>query len=97
MITALVGAAVIGIALGILGSGGSILTIPVLVFGLGIPEKTAIASSLIIVGAIAGLGAVMAARRGLVERRCLILFGIPGVIGAAGVVPSHRWRRTGCK
>lgn len=83
MITALVGAAVIGIALGILGSGGSILTIPVLVFGLGIPEKTAIASSLIIVGAIAGLGAMMAARRGLVERRCLVLFGIPGVVGAA--------------
>jgi uncharacterized protein len=83
MITTLIGAAIIGIALGVLGSGGSILTIPVLVFGLGVTEKTAIASSLIIVGAIAGFGALLAARRGLVVRRCLILFGLPGIAGAA--------------
>ena len=83
MITTLIGAAVIGIALGVLGSGGSILTIPVLVFALGVPEKTAIASSLIIVGGIAGFGAILAARRGLVVRRCLVLFGLPGIAGAA--------------
>ncbi len=83
MIATLIGAAIIGIALGVLGSGGSILTIPVLVFGLGIGEKTAIASSLVIVGGIAGTGALLAARRGLVVPRCLLLFGVPGVGGAA--------------
>lgn len=83
MIATLIGAAVIGIALGVLGSGGSILTIPVLVFGLGIAEKSAIASSLIIVGGIAGTGAALAARRGLVVPRCLLLFGLPGIAGAA--------------
>ncbi len=84
MIASLFGAAVIGIALGVLGSGGSILTIPVLVFGLGVSEATAIASSLVIVGAISAVGTAMAAQRGLVVARCLILFGLPGVVGAAG-------------
>ena len=84
MIGSLVGAAAIGIALGVLGSGGSILTIPVLVFGLGVAEATAIVSSLVIVGAISAVGTVLAARRGLVVRRCLVLFGLPGVAGAAG-------------
>lgn len=83
MIGALVGAAAIGTALGVLGSGGSILTLPVLVFGLGIAESSAIASSLVIVGAIAGTGSLMAARRGLVVPRCLLLFGVPGLAGAA--------------
>ena len=83
MITTLIGAVIIGLALGVLGSGGSILTIPVLVFGLGVAEKTAFASSLIIVGGIAGFGAVLAAHRGHVAPRCLLVFGLPGIGGAA--------------
>jgi len=84
MIGALVGAAAVGLALGLLGSGGSILTVPVLIYGLGMPEKMAIASSLAIVGAIALFGAVLQARSGHVVWRCIAAFGLPGFVGAAG-------------
>jgi len=77
------GAAIIGAALGILGSGGSVLTVPVLVYGLGLAEKSAIANSLAIVGSIALFGALLEARRGRVVLRCLLAFGLPGVAGAA--------------
>ena len=53
----LLGAAVIGLALGLLGSGGSVLTVPVLVFLFGQDPKTAITGSLLVVGTIALVGA----------------------------------------
>src|SRR4029079_2387695 len=55
---ALLGALAIGLTLGLLGSGGSILTVPVLVYLVGIPEKAAIAESLAIVCLIAGGGVI---------------------------------------
>lgn len=84
------GAAAIGLALGLFGSGGSILTVPVLAYGLGLPEKSAIASSLAIVGAIALVGALLQARHGQVVGRCIVAFGVPGIAGAAlgGVVAA---------
>ena len=81
--TVIAGAVAIGLALGLFGSGGSILTVPVLVYGLGLPEKTAIASSLAIVGAIAMVGALLQARHGRVVGRCILAFGVPGIAGAA--------------
>jgi len=51
MTLALLGALLIGLSLGLLGSGGSILTAPVLVYLLGEHPKQAIAESLLIVGA----------------------------------------------
>lgn len=77
------GAVIIGLSLGLFGSGGSILTVPVLVYGLGLPEKSAIASSLAIVGAIALVGTLMQARHGRVVGRCIVAFGVPGIAGAA--------------
>jgi len=50
------GAVAIGISLGLLGSGGSILTVPVLVYLIGQDEKVAIAGSLFVVGTIALAG-----------------------------------------
>jgi uncharacterized membrane protein YfcA len=47
------GAVAIGVSLGLLGSGGSILTVPVLVYLMGQDEKVAIAGSLFIVGSVA--------------------------------------------
>lgn len=58
MILAWIGAALIGLSLGLLGSGGSILTVPVLVYLVGEPDKLAIAESLAIVGGISLVGAV---------------------------------------
>jgi uncharacterized protein len=81
---AIAGAVLIGVSLGLLGSGGSILTVPVLVYLLGQPEKIAIASSLAIVGAIAAVGAAQWARSGLVAWRSVAWFGIPGILGTVG-------------
>lgn len=81
MIFALIGALAVGISLGLFGSGGSILTVPVLVYVLEHPDKVAIAESLAIVGSIALLGAIPYARAGLVECRTAILFGLPGMVG----------------
>ena len=50
--TMIIGALAIGLTLGLLGSGGSILTVPVLVYVLGHDDKAAIAESLAIVAAI---------------------------------------------
>ena len=49
------GAAAVGLSLGLLGSGGAILTVPILVYLVGHDEKSAIAESLAIVGAMTGL------------------------------------------
>ena len=77
-----IGAFAIGLSLGLLGSGGSILTVPVLIYLVKEPEKVAIAESLAIVGLIAAAGALPRAFRGLVEWRTVALFGVPGMVGA---------------
>lgn len=78
---AMLGALVIGLSLGLLGAGGSILTVPVLVYLLGQPEKVAIAGSLAIVGMIAAATAVPWLRAGLVHWRSVLWFGVPGTLG----------------
>lgn len=77
----MLGAIAIGLALGLLGSGGSILTVPVLVYLLGQPEKLAIAGSLAVVGIVASVGALSWALRGGVDGRSVLLFGVPGMVG----------------
>ncbi|MCH8477907.1 MAG: sulfite exporter TauE/SafE family protein [Wenzhouxiangella sp.] len=79
-----IGAVLIGIALGLFGSGGSIVTVPVLVYLVGQPEKVAIAGSLAIVGAVAGLGALSYLRRGMIDWRSVLWFGVPGILGTVG-------------
>lgn len=75
------GAMAIGVSLGLLGSGGSILTVPVLVYLIGQDEKIAIAGSLAIVGSIALVGSLPYLRKKLVDWRTVLLFGIPGMAG----------------
>lgn len=81
MILAWLGAALIGLSLGLLGSGGSILTVPVLVYLVGEPEKIAIAESLAVVGGISLVGALPYALRRQVDWTSVVWFGIPGVVG----------------
>jgi uncharacterized protein len=69
----------IGISLGIVGSGGSILTVPVLVYLAGIDPLLATTSSLFIVGSTSLLGAVLAFAKKQVDVRSVMLFGIPSV------------------
>lgn len=75
------GAVAIGLSLGLLGSGGSILTVPVLLYLVGQDEKVAIAGSLAIVGLIAIAGSVSYVRDRLVDWRTVLLFGVPGMAG----------------
>lgn len=75
------GAIAIGLSLGLLGSGGSILTVPVLVYLLGQDEKVAIAGSLFIVGSIALAGGLQFLRAGFVQWRSVLMFGLPGMLG----------------
>ncbi|MDZ4754359.1 MAG: sulfite exporter TauE/SafE family protein [Phycisphaerae bacterium] len=74
----------IGLALGLLGAGGSILTVPMLVYVVGEPPKLAIAESLAIVGLIACAAVVRYATQRMVDWRMVLLVGGPGVIGAFG-------------
>ncbi|WP_257657068.1 sulfite exporter TauE/SafE family protein [Parapedobacter lycopersici] len=70
----------IGIALGLIGGGGSILTVPVLVYLFGLPPITATAYSLFIVGATSLVGAWPKYRKGLVDLKTAVIFGIPSII-----------------
>ncbi|HLU05535.1 MAG TPA: TSUP family transporter [Woeseiaceae bacterium] len=90
-ITVLLGAAIVGLTLGLLGSGGSILCVPVLVYLAGLPEKTAIVSSLAIVGAVALVGAFDNARHGTVSVRHLLWFGVPGMAGTWLGAQASAW------
>jgi uncharacterized membrane protein YfcA len=75
-------AALIGLSLGLLGGGGSILTVPVLVYVLGVAAKPAIAMSLPIVGITALIGAAMHWRLGNVRVATAITFGVVAMVGA---------------
>lgn len=90
MILAWIGALFIGITLGLLGSGGSILTVPVLTYVVGQETKVAIAGSLMIVGLISVFAALPYARQKLVKWRTVVVFGLPGMLGAvAGAWAAH--------
>lgn len=84
MIQALIGAVLIGLSLGIFGSGGSILTVPVLLYLAKMPANIAIASSLLIVAFISLFGGLLSARKKIVSWRHVWLFGVPGMVGAYG-------------
>lgn len=75
-------AAVVGLSLGLLGGGGSILTVPVLVYVLGVAAKPAIAMSLPIVGITSLAGAAMHGRRGNVRWATATVFGVAAMAGA---------------
>jgi uncharacterized membrane protein YfcA len=82
MYTAWLDALLVGLVLGLLGSGGSILTVPVLVYLVGEPNKLAIAESLGIVTLISLVGALPFAYKRQVDWRSVGLFGVPGMAGA---------------
>ena len=74
------GALIIGLVLGLTGGGGSILTVPVLVYLLGINPVTATAYSLFIVGTTSAFGTIQNYRKGLVELKTGLKFALPSLI-----------------
>jgi uncharacterized protein len=81
----------IGVSLGVLGGGGSILTVPILVYVAGMDPKEAIAASLFVVGVTSAAGVISHARGGRVRWRTGLLFGAAGLAGAflGGLLGGH--------
>ena len=82
----------IGIALGLIGGGGSILTVPVLVYLFAIDAVAATAYSLFIVGITSAVGSVSYFKNGLVNVKTATIFGIPSILSVfltrAYIVPA---------
>ena len=75
-------ALLIGLALGLLGGGGSILTIPVLHYVMGYDVKLAVPMSLVVVGLTSAAGALAHRRQGNVSVRIALTFAPPAILGA---------------
>ena len=75
-----IGALLIGIVLGLVGGGGSILTVPVLVYILAIEPVLATAYSLFVVGTAALVGAVRSKQKGQVDIKTATVFAVPALI-----------------
>jgi hypothetical protein len=74
----------IGLLLGLLGGGGSILTVPMLVYALGVEPKAAILTSLVVVGSSSLVAIIPHARRRQVCWKSGVFFGLAGMLGAYG-------------
>mgnify|MGYP005796338115 CR=1 FL=1 len=75
-------AVVVGVALGLLGGGGSILTVPILTYVVGFDPQEAIAASLFIVGVTSAIGVLSHARARRVRWRVGVIFGAASMVGA---------------
>ncbi|MCK6694230.1 MAG: TSUP family transporter, partial [Thermoanaerobaculia bacterium] len=80
--------ALIGLSLGLIGGGGSILTVPVLVYLFGVDPIVATAYSLFIVGTTSLVGTVPKYREHLVNLKTAVIFGIPSI---AAVYATRAW------
>jgi uncharacterized membrane protein YfcA len=81
-------AIIVGISLGLIGSGGSILTVPILVYVMGVNPVLATAYSLFIVGSTALVGGVQSAMQKRVDFKTVLIFGIPSI---AAVYATRMW------
>jgi uncharacterized membrane protein YfcA len=81
-------ATIVGISLGLIGSGGSILTVPILVYVLGVDPVLATAYSLFIVGATSLVGGVQSSLQKSVDFKTVLIFGLPSI---AAVYATRMW------
>lgn len=81
MFVTLIGALIIGLTLGMLGSGGSAITVPLLIYLVGHGAKESIAESMAIVGLISIFAAIPYAKSHRIDWRSVWCFGIPGMLG----------------
>ncbi|MBL7811554.1 MAG: sulfite exporter TauE/SafE family protein [Bacteroidetes bacterium] len=81
-------AILIGVSLGLIGGGGSILTVPILVYVLGVNAELSTSYSLFIVGSTSLVGAIFAWRQGLLDIRTGLVFGIPSILA---VYATRQW------
>lgn len=95
-------AALIGVSLGLIGAGGSILTVPVLVYLAGVDPVLATAYSLFVVGSTALAGGLQNLRRGCVDLKTAVIFGIPSIVAVylarayiMPAIPAEIWQTSG--
>jgi uncharacterized protein len=85
-------AILVGITLGLIGSGGSILTVPIMVYVVGINPVLATAYSLFVVGSSAFVGGIKKVKQQLVDFKMVLIFGIPTIFAVFAtrkfIVPS---------
>ena len=74
---------VMGITLGLMGGGGSILTVPILVYLFSLSPTIATGYSLFVVGTTALIGSIMYIRKGEIDINVGLVFAIPSAIGVA--------------
>ncbi|MFM2063800.1 MAG: hypothetical protein RLZZ507_3471 [Cyanobacteriota bacterium] len=72
----------IGISLGLIGGGGSVLALPILVYVMGVPTKSAIAMTLVIVGTVSLIGVIPHWRKGNINFQKAFIFGSATMLGA---------------
>ena len=87
---------IIGLSLGLIGGGGSILTVPVLVYLFGVDPVLATAYSLFIVGSTSLVGAFPKYKNGEINLKTAIIFGIPSIVAVymtraflVPAIPTH--------
>ncbi len=82
------GAVLMGLSLGLIGGGGSILTVPILVYLFNVDAVLATAYSLFIVGLTALIGSFSHMKLGHIDRRTALVFGLPSILG---VYATRAW------
>lgn len=87
MLLAILSGALVGASLGLTGGGGSIFAVPLLVYGLGLELRRAVALSLAVVGVASLYGAILQVRRGHVLWRAGAMLGAGGIVAA----PAGAW------
>ncbi len=85
MIFALTLALAVGFSLTVLGSGGSIITLPVLVYAARVAPQEAVPMSLAVVGGTSLAATIINLRSGLVHLKAATLFSLTGIVGALAV------------
>ena len=78
---------VVGAGMGLVGAGGAIFTVPIFGIVLGHAPKAAFIEALAVTGGIALVSGLIAARRGLVDWRCVLIFGSAGIVGTQLATP----------
>ena len=78
---------VVGAGMGLVGAGGAIFTVPIFGIVLGHAPKAAFIEALAVTGGIALASGLLAARRGLVDWRCVLIFGSAGIVGTQLATP----------
>ncbi|KOP23314.1 permease [Hapalosiphon sp. MRB220] len=71
----------VGVSLGLVGSGGSVLAVPILIYVMGVAPKSAIAMSLVIVGVVSLIGAIPHWQQGNVNLKTVALFSPTAMLG----------------